>query len=55
VEKRKPFEMELYGQNMLCDGVGASLIAHAPYANASNSSHMKSAKNHLKNKVESVK
>ena len=33
VEKRKPFEMELYGQSMLVDGVGSSLIAKAPYAN----------------------
>lgn len=40
---------------MLVDGVGSSLIANAPYANASNSSQIKSAKNHLKNKVESVK
>jgi hypothetical protein len=36
VEKRKPFEMELYNQPMLVDGVGSSLIAKAPYANQSN-------------------
>lgn len=36
-EKRKPFEMELYGQNMFRDGVGSSLIAHAPFAKQSNS------------------
>ena len=32
IEKRKPFEIELYGQSMLVDGVGTSLIAKAPYA-----------------------
>ena len=46
--------MELYGQNMLVDGVGTSLIAMAPYAqkepNANNQT-----KAYLKNKVESVK
>jgi len=46
--------MELYGQNLLADGVGSSLIAHAPYAQ-NNSSQIRSAKEHLKNKVDSVK
>ena len=32
VEKRKPFEIELYGQPMLRDIVGSSLLAKAPYA-----------------------
>jgi len=31
VEKRIAFEMEFYGQPMLLDGVGSSLIAEAPY------------------------
>ena len=34
VEKRKPHEYELYGQPMLVDLVGSSLIADAPYAEA---------------------
>lgn len=32
IEKYKPKEFELYGQEMLVDGVGSSLIAHEPYA-----------------------
>lgn len=32
IEKRKPFELELYGGPMLLDLVGSSLIADAPYA-----------------------
>lgn len=32
IEKRKPFEMDVYGGPMLVDGVGSSLIANAPYA-----------------------
>ena len=32
IEKRKPFEFDLYGQAMLIDGFGWSLIADAPYA-----------------------
>ena len=35
IEKRKPYEMDLYNQPMLVDGVGSSLIAKAPYANSS--------------------
>lgn len=38
VDKRKPFEMELYGENMLRDGVGTSLIAVAPYRKSKPSS-----------------
>lgn len=34
VEKRKPHEFQLYGQPMLVDLVGSSLIAEAPYAEA---------------------
>lgn len=34
VEKRKPHEFELYGQPMLLDLVGSSLLADAPYAEA---------------------
>ena len=34
VQKRKPHEMELYGQNMLVDGVGSSLLAEAPFADS---------------------
>ena len=33
MQKLKPHEMELYGQPMLLDGVGTSLIANAPYGN----------------------
>ena len=33
IQKLRPHEMELYGQPMLLDGVGSSLIAHAPYGN----------------------
>lgn len=36
IDKRKPLEYELYGQCMLLDGVGSSLIAEAPYAYNSN-------------------
>lgn len=32
IDKIKPYEMQLYGQPMLLDGVGSSLIAEAPYA-----------------------
>jgi len=32
IDKRKPFEMDLYGQPMLRDLVGTSLISKAPYA-----------------------
>lgn len=32
VEKRKPHELQLYGQPMLLDLVGSSLLADAPYA-----------------------
>jgi hypothetical protein len=46
--------MELYGKPMLVDGVGTSLIANAPYAQ-NNTSVIKSAKDHLKNKVDSAK
>ncbi len=31
IDKRMPFELELYGQPMLLDGVGTSLAAQAPY------------------------
>jgi len=34
VDKRKPHEYELYGQPMLLDLVGSSLLAEAPYAEA---------------------
>jgi hypothetical protein len=34
VEKWKPHEYELYGQPMLIDLVGSSLLAEAPYAEA---------------------
>lgn len=32
IDKRMPLQYELYGQNMLVDGVGTSLLAEAPYA-----------------------
>ena len=34
IEKRKPHEFQLYGEPMLLDLVGSSLIAEAPYAEA---------------------
>jgi len=52
IEKRKPFEMELYGQCMLVDGVGTSLIAIAPYANSKQSLP---TNENLKSKGSSVK
>lgn len=43
IEKRKPFEIDLYGQDMLVDGVGSSLIAAAPYADQSKQVNLQSS------------
>ena len=50
IEKRKPFEFELYGQQMLVDGVGSSLIANAPYADKNVASELVDHKSKSANK-----
>jgi hypothetical protein len=49
IDKRKPLEYELYGQCMLVDGVGTSLIAEAPYAYTSNDGKKVRSSSGLKN------